>query len=370
MNSERLPLGLLYTGGTIGMEPGERGLAITADAADFEARLRARLPSDCPAFERLDASIPLMDSSNAQPDDWRLLAQLIYQNRQHFAGFVVLTGTDTMAHTASALSFLLAGLELPVVLTGAQRPLGPARPKKPIEPTDAVSNVSSALQYCFALGDLNRPNIFLSCVFLAFDSLLLRGNCARKVDSARLRAFQSPNLPPVGQLIDGQVKLEQTLLYRDNPEFVRSLPSASLESRMAALDSAATWNQPAVASCFLLPGAAALQLDAALWPDCRALLLLSYGSGNIPSTDTAFLSHLSRLRQRGLLMLNTTQCLAGGVGGNYETGHALRELGIVSAGLMTPESAFVKLHLFARLPMLYPADSLDTDLCGEQIMPV
>src|SRR5690606_5257878 len=118
-----LPLGLLYTGGTIGMQASSRGLAITSDAVEFEARLRSRLPPGYPAFERLDVDIPLMDSSNAQPDDWLLLARLIYRHRGQYAGFVVLTGTDTMAYTASAMSFLLDGLELPVVLTGAQQPL-------------------------------------------------------------------------------------------------------------------------------------------------------------------------------------------------------------------------------------------------------
>src|SRR5690606_24690588 len=112
---------------------------------DFEARLRARLPADCPDFQRLDANIPLIDSSCAQPDDWRLLTRLIYQHRRQYAGFVVLTGTDTMAYTASALSFLLHGLDRPIILTGSQRPLGATPSFQPSAPTDAVGNVDAAL---------------------------------------------------------------------------------------------------------------------------------------------------------------------------------------------------------------------------------
>lgn len=365
MSSETLPIGLLYTGGTIGMDLGPKGLTITSNAAEFEARLRSRLPADCPAFSRLDVEIPLMDSSNAQPADWLLLARLIYQHRERFAGFLVLTGTDTMAYTASALSFLLHGLDLPVVLTGAQKPLGNAQNVE--EPGDAVSNVSGALEFCRALANRPSPNALVSCVFLAFDGLLFRGNCARKVDSRRFHAFDSPNLPPVACQTGDQLRLDEELLYRASGV---EATGPSLAQRLQALDACANWNTATVASCFLLPGAAARQLETAVWSGCRALLLFSFGFGNVPSESKTLSNHLATLKQQGILMLNTTQCLSGGVGGGYEAGQALQGLGVRSAGLMTPEAAFTKLHLLANLPQLYPPTMLDTDLCGEQNVPV
>ena len=183
-----------------------------------------------------------------------------------------------MAYTASALSFLLEGLEVPVVLTGAQRPLGSATDEGQDDaPTDAVHNVTSALRFCEALAERQGSQRMVTQVFLAFDGLLLRGNCARKVDSRQLRAFNSPNLPPVGQLLEGRISLESSLLYRR--EQPASSLTVSLDKRFAELECCPNWNKPAVASCFLLPGVAARQLESCIWPGLQRVAPLQLRHG-------------------------------------------------------------------------------------------
>lgn len=201
MNERRVLV--VHTGGTIGMVPGREGLV---PAEGFERLLRQRLGDrleSLPPFDLLELA-PLIDSAELQPTQWRTIAEAVVQHYDRYAGFVVLHGTDTLAYTAAALSFMLQGLDKPVIVTGSQIPL--SRPRN-----DAEGHLLAALELA------DRPEIHEVCV--CFHGRLLRGNRVVKVDSSALAAFDSPNFPHLGEVgIDIQLR-EDLLLCAGNPAF-------------------------------------------------------------------------------------------------------------------------------------------------------
>jgi len=265
---------------------------------------------------------PLLDSSDMGPRDWGRLAMDIRSNYFHFDGFVVLMGTDTMAYAATALSFMLENLGKPVIFTGSQIPL------------------------CEAYNDARR-NLIMSLIFASRDSIsevaiffhdrLLRACRATKINTHRLLAFDSPNLPPLAQI---------GITIDENEHLL--LPPARGALR------AHTTMDPRLITIRLVPGfddgVIKYAIHAASDSGLRALVLQLYGTGNLPSVKESFLETLADATARGILVVATTQCMTGSVKlGKYAVGHALKGAGVISGSDMTLEAVSCKLaYLFGR----------------------
>ena len=305
---------VLHAGGTIGMERSPTGYQ---PMRDFPSVLRDALQPSAhnrlPAFDVLALKEPI-DSANLQPSHWGEIAAALQKHWPQYDGFVVLHGTDTLAWTASALSFQLGGTNKPVVLTGSQIPWIESR-------TDARSNLEGALQFAA------HPALCEVAVF--FGQQLLRGNRSSKMSSNQLSAFESPNYPPLGQAnIDLQLFNE------------RLLPAAPLEFVLPQ------FSDDAVAVLSIYPGITASTIDAMRHSGAiRGLILRSYGAGNVPAHNSAWMKALARASADGLVVMNVSQCTRGGVAqGSYQTSAALADMGVVSGSDMTLEATFAKLH--------------------------
>lgn len=262
---------------------------------------------------------PPIDSSNISVADWLQLAAFIEENYGRYDGFVVLHGTDTMAYSAAALSFLLENLGKTVVFTGAQVPVGRIR-------TDARRNIVTALELAAArhpaAGTVRVPEV---CLF--FNDLLIRGNRAKKVESQQYDAFRSENYPPLAR-----AGIE--LLFSDKQ--IRPLPAAPLCAHRI-LDERVTILR-------LFPGITERMVRAQLdVNDLRGAVLETYGSGNAP-TAPWFLRCLRDATDRGVHLLNVSQCEEGRVmQGRYETSAHLTEIGVLGGDDITVEAAITKL---------------------------
>ncbi|SDJ84146.1 asparaginase [Billgrantia gudaonensis] len=322
------PVLMLYVGGTIGMVETTRGLA---PGSDFSRRLStalARLPASrqakLPDLVIRESAHPI-DSSSATPADWQRLGSEIAAALPQHAGVVVLHGTDTLAWSASSLAFQLQGVDRPVVVTGAMRPLGS-------EGSDALDNVELALQFAA------RPA--LQEVAVAFGNRLLRGARSRKV--AGREAFVSPHHPPLGERIDGEA-----MLFPAHGLAIQQGKTPHFE-----LADYAGLAEGGVVRIVLWPGIQAWQVAA--WLEdrrVRGALLEVWGGGNAPD-DPCLLAAFARARSEGKLLAAVSQCPAGGVTlGRYAAGMGLAEAGVLSGDTMTPEAAYTKLvHLLA-LPL-------------------
>lgn len=301
---------VIYTGGTIGMVPSADGYV---PQPGFEARLRAQLGErELPMFDLLEFE-RLLDSASLVPADWVRIARALQMHWDHYDGFVVLHGTDTMAYTASALSFMLAQQDKPVILTGSQIPLSELR-------NDALDNLLTALLLAA------EPALAEVCIY--FNGRLLRGNRSRKVKSSGLDAFDSPNCPWLGQA-GIELDLQRELL----------LPAQPVRFELAEYD------PEAVLILTVFPGMPARLLREALAPSrVRGLVLMTYGVGN-PPEQPELLDELARAADRGQVVVNLTQCHQGAVSqGAYATGALLNRVGVVPGLDLTPEAAFAKLH--------------------------
>ena len=307
---------VIYTGGTIGMQASDSGYVAVPG---FEQLLRNRLDNShhalLPDFEVLEYP-HLIDSANLRPDNWRQIATSITENYGRYDGFVVLHGTDTMAFTASALSFMLQGLDKPVILTGSQIPLSQLR-------NDALDNMITTL----LLAGESTP-VAEVCVY--FNGRLLRGNRASKVKATGLDAFDSPNFPWLGQ-VGIHIELHRQLLVKPAPK----------QFQVPEFDPAA------VAILQIYPGIPATTAAAIVnQPGVKAVIIQSYGVGNLPDSDTALLQVLREAAGRGVHLLNLSRCLQAQVSqGAYACSAVLNEIGVLSGGDMTLEAAFTKLHL-------------------------
>ena len=255
-----------------------------------------------------------IDSANLQPSHWTEIALALQTHWADYDGFVVLHGTDTLAWSASALSFMLAGADKPVVFTGSQIPWVESR-------TDARANLESALLFAA------QPAIREVTVF--FGQQLLRGNRSSKLSSTHLSAFGSPNYPA---LAHANIELQ---LFHDR-----------LLTPTKRAFTAPTLHEDAVAVLSVYPGMQASVIDAMRHSGAaRGLILRSYGAGNVPATNSAWMAALQRATAEGLVVVNVTQCLSGGVAhGAYQTSAALDDMGVISGADMTLEAAFAKLH--------------------------
>ena len=312
---------LIYTGGTIGM-------GCNAKTGALEPLRFDQLSKQMPELEQISADIdvhqfaPPIDSSDMTPRLWSHLVRIIADNYEQYDGFVILHGTDTMAYTASDLSFMLENLTKPVILTGSQLPIGQLR-------TDGKENLITSIEIASAKHDDGRPIVPEVCIY--FSGKLLRGNRSTKINADGFNAFDSFNYP---HLADAGV----TIVYHE--EFILKPDYNKPMTPHFALD-------PNVVVFTLFPG---IQdnivrhvLDA---PELRAIVMRSYGSGNAPQRPW-LMKMLSDASNRGVNIINISQCAEGTVEmARYDTGYQLKNAGVISGYDSTVESAVTKLmHL-------------------------
>ncbi len=309
---------VIYTGGTIGMmmDPETKSLK-PFEFKDIHQQLPMLTLMDVElTFESL---LPLIDSSDTDPAFWIRLAKVIGENYPHFDGFVVLHGTDTMAYTASALSFLLENLAKPVILTGSQLPLGVIR-------TDGRRNILNAIEFASAHQD-GHPIVREVCVY--FQNALYRGNRTYKDDAARFNAFYSPNYP----------KLADVNTYIDYHKRYLFIPN----SKKPLIVHDKMDNNVAVLKIF--PGISDVFLENVFQTKgLRAVIMETFGVGNAP-TNPNFSRILQKAVNRDIVIVNVTQCKGGGgvLMGRYYTGKNLSDIGVISGHDMTTEAALTKL---------------------------
>ena len=322
---ERSSILLIYTGGTIGMKEDPALGALTP--FDF-SQILEEVPELGKFAYKIDTHTfsPLIDSSDVEPSLWVALANLIEEKYDEYDGFVILHGTDTMAYSASVLSFMIEGLTKPVIFTGSQLPIGAPR-------TDGKENIISAVEIAAAKN--NDGHALVPEVCICFDSILMRGNRTSKLNSDNFRAFRSENCPP---LAEAGISIRYNTPIIRKPESWTQAPAfhKQLDTRVAILK--------------LHPGITPQVVkDIVCSKDTRAVIIETYGAGNAPSKHW-FLDIITQAAKEGKILLNVTQCLAGSVNMDiYATGKCLKEAGMISGYDSTTESALGKLfHLLGR----------------------
>jgi L-asparaginase len=327
---------LIYTGGTIGMVPTESGYA--PEKGYFLGALRNISDLTAPGMPDWDLIEydPLLDSSNITYVQWNQIARTIRDNYDRYDGFVVLHGTDTMAYSASALSFMLRGLDKPVVFTGSQIPLCEIR-------SDGRDNLICSMLIA-AEGVVNEVSLF-------FGHKLLRGNRSMKVSADGLIAFASPNYPALAQAGIDIRYYRQRLLEPSSEDFhiVEMQPSK-------------------VGVIKLFPGIQFELFAPIVTENLDALVLETFGTGNIPNYDKALPPLIKKAIDNGTTVVVLTQCPQGTVRlGTYETSSALAAAGAVSGANMTTEACVAKLNYLFSLGLDREETSslIETDLRGE-----
>ena len=322
MENKRPKILIIYTGGTIGMI--ENAEKHTLQPFDF-----SHLIDNVPKVKMLDYDIdniqfhPPIDSSNMSPKHWSDIAHAIEDNYDNYDGFVVLHGTDTMAYTASALSFMLDNLAKPVIITGSQLPIGEVR-------TDGEENLITALQVAAATG--KDGEAIVQEVAILFENYPWRGNRSTKMSADNFNAFKSNNYPELAKIGLG-ITFHNEALYRMSSR-------RPLKVRYTM--------DPNVMVLTLHPGMTESTLQYLLdTPGIKGIVLRTYGAGNCPS-EPWFLNLIHKATQRGLVIVNVTQCVNGGVNDTlYETGSQLNLSGVISGHDITCEAALTKLmYLF------------------------
>lgn len=311
---------IIYTGGTIGMvRDKETGSLHPVNGSELYEHI--------PILGKMDYQIefysfdPLLDSSNMNPQHWVELVSVIEKNYEKYDGFVVLHGSDTMAYSASALSFMLENLNKPVILTGSQLPLGMIR-------SDGRENLVTAIEIAAAQQD-ETPIVPEVAVY--FENKLLRGNRTFKYNAENFGAFRSGNYPPLAE-VGINIKYNYNAILK--PNFKTLKAHTTLDNSITILK--------------LFPGISEESVAAQLAvKELKAVILETYGSGNA-MTDEWFLEQISQAVASGIIVLNVTQCKAGKVEmGKYQTSIKLGRIGVISGLDITTESAVAKLmYLF------------------------
>lgn len=309
---------LIYTGGTIGMIRNPETGAL--ETFNFD-----HLMKHVPELKEFDYVIksyqfdPPIDSSDMQPELWAKLVNIIDYNYQQYDGFVILHGTDTMAYTASALSFMLENLGKPVVLTGSQLPIGVLR-------TDGKENMINAIEFAAACDEQSRPLVPEVCV--CFGQKLYRGNRVTKCNAENFSAFKSYNYPPLA--VTGiNIDFDLEKIRKIDPE-KKFTPHVELDNSVIAIT--------------LFPGIRSDVIEHVFrFPGIKGIVLRTFGSGNAPRLQW-LIDAIKAATRDGKIVVNITQCQMGSVEmGLYATGNQLLEAGVVSGRDMTVECAVTKL---------------------------
>lgn len=313
MKKKKKLICIIYTGGTIGMVPSAKGYVPEPDS--FYKTLNEFQDlhhPDVPDWELIEFS-PLLDSSDITVNEWNKIGKVIEENYEKYDGFVVLHGTDTMAYSASALSFMLENLSKPVVFTGAQIPLCELR-------SDGRDNIINSI--VIAASDR------ISEVCLYFNGKLMRGNRSTKMSSDQFKAFSSPNSP---LLADVGI----TINYHE----ISGKPKVQGAFRLQELG-----NIP-IGVLKVFPGIQFELFESIMTEKLRGVVLETFGSGNIPSYNNALLPIIEKAYQSGTIIVVCSQCVRGTVSlGAYATSKALQDVDAVNGRDMTTEAAVTKLY--------------------------
>ena len=333
---------LIYTGGTIGMIRNPETGAL--ENFDFD-----HLLDQVPELRRFDYDIstytfqPPIDSSDMGLEHWARLVGIIEKNYTLFDGFVILHGTDTMAYTASALSFMLENLGKPVILTGSQLPIGMLR-------TDGKENLISAIEIAAARRQDGEPMVPEVCIY--FKEKLMRGNRTTKINSEQFNAFRSFNYP---ELATAGIHIRYNTQAIRRPD-----PSRPFKAHYLV--------DPNVVVLTLFPGIQQSLVHAVLnIPSLKAVVLRTFGAGNAPQLKW-LKEELKAASESGILVVNITQCQSGSVHmGLYETSLPLLDAGVVSGYDSTPECAIAKLMFLLghKLPLARLREMMNSSLAGE-----
>ncbi len=315
-NSERKSVLLIYTGGTIGMVSDKNNNGLKP--FDFE-----HIINEIPELNRFGIKIdshsfdPLFDSSAVTPDHWVQIAKVIDLQYDHYDGFVILHGTDTMAYTASALSFMFENLAKPIILTGSQLPIGMIR-------TDGKENVITAIEIAAAQKNA-KARVPEVCIY--FENQLFRGNRTTKINAEDFEAFRSMNYPALANAGVHIHYNDSLIWYNQNNELMLN---TQLDSNLALIK--------------IFPGMPVRMLKNMLDVEgLKALILETYGNGNAP-IDGHFLTIIKELIQKDIIVVNVTQCQGGSVDmERYETGKRLAEIGVIGGRDITTEAAITKM---------------------------
>ena len=318
MRAETPSVLLIYTGGTIGMiENPETG---ALENFNFDHLLK-----HVPELKRFNYRIssyqfePPLDSSDMEPAYWAKLVKIINYNYDYFDGFVILHGTDTMAYTASALSFMLENLSKPVILTGSQLPIGTLR-------TDGKENLITAIEIAAAKNSDGTAIVPEVCIF--FENHLMRGNRTTKINAENFNAFRSFNYPVLAEA-GIHIKYNNVQIHANGEEH-KLKPHYLLDTNVAVLKLFPGIQENVIATVLGIEG-------------LKAIVLETYGSGNAPRKEW-FIRRLCQASAQGIVIVNVTQCSAGMVEmERYETGYQLLQAGVVSGYDSTMESAVTKL---------------------------
>ncbi len=326
-----------YTGGTIGMMQSTQGFVPAKGHLTESIRALPEFHrSEMPDFT-ISEYHPLIDSSNMTPSDWQRIANDIKANYQDYDGFVVLHGTDTMAYTSSALSFMCENLNKPIIVTGSQIPLSQLR-------SDGQENVLNAL-YIAATYPINEVSLF-------FNNKLYRGNRCIKAYADGFNAFDSPNMPV---LLEAGINIQLVAgKLQHSEKVVEPLLLANITP------------QP-IGVVHLYPGISSEVIKNTIRQPVKALILRSYGVGNAPQ-DEALLACLKEARSKGIVVVNCSQCIKGTVNmSGYATGNALSEAGVISGQDMTLEATLTKLHYLLSKALTYDeiCQQMQQNLRGE-----
>lgn len=340
-NKEEISILIIYTGGTIGMvqDPNTGSLI----PIDFR-----HLSDHVPELKNFGYELhaisfePVSDSSNIDPGVWIKMADIIEKGYDDFDGFVILHGTDTMAYTASALSYMLENLAKPVILTGSQLPISLLR-------TDGRENIITAIEIA-AAQENGRPAVPEVCIF--FDNKLTRGNRTTKMSAEHFDAFNSPNYHPLAEVGLHLKYFNNLISYPSNNGNL--IVHKEFDTNVAILK--------------LFPGISRKLLNAVTNIEgLRGLIIETFGSGNAP-TYQWFLDDLKQYIDKGGIIFNVTQCHGGSVEmGLYETSRQMLEAGVISGKDITSEASVTKLmHLLGRYSAREEViRSLNKSLAGE-----
>lgn len=331
---------LIYTGGTIGMiEDTETGSLRPFDFNHLFNQVpelkRFNIDIDCISFEK-----PI-DSSNMSPKEWIKMAEIIEENYSKFDGFVILHGSDTMAFSASALSFMLENLAKPVIFTGSQLPMGKIR-------TDGKENLITAIEIA-AAKENGKP--IVPEVAIYFEYSLYRGNRTHKFNAEHFQAFRSANYPELAEAgVHIKYNHSAILKYSTKPLIVHK----NLNNHIAILKIFPGINTEVIKSVVNIPG-------------LKALIIETFGAGNAPIIPEMF-DELAKAINNGMIVLNVTQCNSGSVDqGRYETSSAFNQIGVIGGKDITTEAAVAKLMflLGSNLPLAEIKKLLSISLRGE-----